>query len=91
MSGCEQNADLFTLPELPEGTCIVNDRCLIRTQDGHRVVIVSGIVLSQYSQDDHAAEAYTMVNLVYCPSNDYTKESLYGKLFPCQSEVFRWY
>jgi DNA-binding CsgD family transcriptional regulator len=64
MSGCEQNAELFTLPELPEGTRIVNDRCLIRTQDGHRVVIVSGIVLSQYSQDDHAAEAYTMVNLV---------------------------
>ena len=64
MSGCEQNTELFTLPELPEGTRIVNDRCLIRTQDGHRVVIVSGIVLSQYSQDDHTAEAYTMVNLV---------------------------
>lgn len=29
--------------------------------------------------------------LVYCPSNDYTKEGLCGRLFPCQSEVFRWY
>ena len=30
-------------------------------------------------------------NLVQRPSNDHTKESLCGRLFPCQREVFRWY
>ena len=48
----------------PECTCAINDRCLVRTQDGHRVVIASGVVLAQYTLGDHMAESYAMVNLV---------------------------
>src|SRR5271165_1833524 len=48
----------------PECTCAVNDRCLVRTQNGHRVVIASGVVLAQYAVGDHMAESYAMVNLV---------------------------
>jgi hypothetical protein len=48
----------------PECTCAVNDRCLVRTQDGYRVVIASGVVLAQYALGDHMAESYAMVNLV---------------------------
>ena len=48
----------------PECTCAINDRCLVRTQDGHRVVIASGVVLAQYALGDHMAESYAMVNLV---------------------------
>jgi hypothetical protein len=34
---------------VPDGTVAVNERCLVRTQDGHRLVLVAGIVLSQYA------------------------------------------
>jgi transposase len=43
---------------------VINDRCLFRTQDGHRVVIVSGIILAQYAVSDRMAEAHAMVSLV---------------------------
>ena len=43
---------------------VINDRCLFRTQDGHRVVIVSGITLAQYAVSDRMAEAHAMVSLV---------------------------
>ncbi len=42
---------------------VINDRCLIQTHDGHRVVSVSGIVLAQYVVDDHMAEAHAMPHL----------------------------
>ena len=56
--------DLFPDVGTPEGTTVVNDRCLVRTQDRHRVVIVSGVVLAQYAVGDQMAEAYAMVSLV---------------------------
>src|ERR1017187_10537952 len=48
--------DLF--PELrnPPDTRVINARCLLRAQDGHRVVIVSGIVLAHYALGDRVAE-----------------------------------
>ena len=62
--GAAKTDDLFPDVHNPEGTRIINERCLIRTQDEHRVVLVSGIVLAQYSLTDQMAEAYAMVNLV---------------------------
>src|SRR5438034_6295734 len=47
----------------PPGTCVINERCLVRTQDGYRVVSVSGVVLAQYAVSDHMAEAHAMVSL----------------------------
>jgi hypothetical protein len=43
---------------------VINERCLVRTQDGHRVVIVSGVVLAHYGLSDRMAEAQAMVSLV---------------------------
>ena len=63
MAGPEQQ-DLFADAGTPDGTVAVNDRCLLRTQDGHRVVLVAGIVLAQYTVGDGMAEAHTMVSLV---------------------------
>ena len=62
--GISTTDDLF--PELrnPEGTQIVNERCMIRTHEGHRVVLVSGVVLASYAVTDRMAEAYAMVSLV---------------------------
>ena len=59
-----ESEELF--PELcnPAGIQVINDRCLFRTQDGHRIVLVSGIPLAQYAVSDRMAEAYAMVSLV---------------------------
>ena len=62
--GVAKTDDLFPDLRNPEGTQIINERCLVRTQDEHRVVMVSGIILAQYALRDQMAEAYAMVHLV---------------------------
>ena len=62
--GAAKTEDLFPEVRNPEGTQIINERCTIRTQDGHRVVLVSGIVLASYAVTDRMAEAYAMISLV---------------------------
>jgi transposase len=62
--GAAKTDDLFPEVHNPEGTQIVNERCMIRTQDDHRVVLISGIVLASYAVSDHMAEAYAMVSLI---------------------------
>ena len=42
----------------------INDRCQIRTQDDHRLVMVSGIILAHYATRDRMAEAHAMISLV---------------------------
>ena len=59
-----QNQELFPGFHNSEGLRVINDRCLVRTQDGHRVVIVSGIILAQYAVTDGMAEAHAMISLV---------------------------
>jgi hypothetical protein len=56
--------DLFPHVRNPEGTLILNDRCLVKTQGDQRAVIVCGVVVAQYKVSDAMAEAYAMVNLV---------------------------
>jgi hypothetical protein len=62
--GVVASDDLFRDLRNPAGTRVINERCLLRTQDGHCVVIVSGMVLAQYGLADRTAEAYARVNLV---------------------------
>jgi transposase len=59
-----QIEDLFPEAQNPPHIRAINDRCLLRTQAGHRVVIVSGVVLAQYALEDRMAEAHAMVSLV---------------------------
>ena len=64
MSQAPRQGDLFPEVETPEGASFVNARCLMRTQDGHRVVIVAGVTIAHYALGDRMAEAHAMVNLV---------------------------
>lgn len=64
MAATDVQGELFSETKAPQDTLVVNDRCVIRTQDGHRVVLGSGIVLSQYAVGDRMAEANAMVGLV---------------------------
>jgi len=59
-----QGEDLFPDARNPEHTRVINDRCLLKTQAGHRVVLVSGMVLAQYALADRMAEAHAVVGLV---------------------------
>jgi len=59
-----QGEDLFPDARNPEHTRVINDRCLLKTQEGHRVVLVSGMVLAQYTLADRMAEAHAIVGLV---------------------------
>jgi hypothetical protein len=56
--------DLFPDVRNPQNTRVINERCLVRTQDGHSVVVVSGMVLAHYAVTDRMAEAHAMVSLV---------------------------
>jgi len=56
--------DFFPDCQNPEGTCAINERCLLRVRDGHCVVIVSGMVLAGYREGDAMAQAHAMVSLV---------------------------
>lgn len=84
--GAAKTDDLF--PELrnPEGTRIINERCLIRTQDDHRVVLVSGIVLAQYALSDPMAEAYAKVNLV---AQGWATQQAVACAFNCSARTIR--
>lgn len=64
MMSMAEAEDLFPEVRNPEGTQIINERCTIKTQDGYRVVLVSGIVLASYAVTDRMAEAHAMVSLV---------------------------
>jgi hypothetical protein len=64
MNQALKQGELFPEVNAPDGTTLVNARCLVRTQDRHRVVIVSGVVIAQYTLGDHMAEAYAMVSLI---------------------------
>ncbi len=55
--------DLFPEARNPEGSQVINARCFLQTQDGHRVVLVSGIPLAQYAVGDRMSEANAMVSL----------------------------
>jgi transposase len=56
--------DLFPEAHNPESLRVVNERCLLRQQDGYCLVFVSGVVLAQYVSSDRMTEAYAMVSLV---------------------------
>ena len=84
--GADKSDDFFPDLRNPAGTWIINDRCLIRTQDGHCVVLVSGIVLAQYALTDRMAEAYARVNLV---EQGWARQQDVARAFDCSVRTVR--
>ena len=84
--GADKSDDFFPDLRNPAGTWIINDRCLIRTQDGHCVVLVSGIVLAQYALTDRMAEAYARVNLV---EPGWARQQDVARAFDCSVRTVR--
>lgn len=86
MAGAAKQGDLFPGQGAPAGTVVVNDRCVLKTQDEHRVVVVSGVVLAQYGLGDAMAEAYAMVSLV---EQGWADQNDVARAFGCTSRTVR--
>ena len=84
--GAGKSDDLFPDVRNPEGLHIINERCLIRTQDRHRLVLVSGIVLAQYALSDPMAEAYARIHLV---EQGWATQSEVARAFACSTRTVR--
>jgi transposase len=81
-----QNQELFPDFHNPDGLQVVNDRCLVRTQHGHRVVIVCGIILAQYAASDSMAEAHAMISLV---EQGWADQNDVARVFGCAARTIR--
>ena len=77
---------LFEDPRAPEGTVVVNDRCTVRTQEGHRVVLVAGVSLAYYAVGDRMAEAHAIVCLV---EQGWASQVEVARAFGCTSRTVR--
>ena len=86
MASTEVQGELFPEWKTPENTHVVNDRCLIRTQDGHRLVMGSGMVLWQYAAGDRLAEAHAMVSLV---EQGWAAQNDVARAFSCSVRTMR--
>src|SRR2546422_60827 len=78
--------DLFREARNPENLRVVNERCLLRSQDGHCVVLVSGINLAQYASSDRMAEAHAMVSLV---EQGWANQIEVARAFACSARTVR--
>jgi len=86
MGESEQQAALFSCPRPPDAAVAINDRCVIRTRDGHRVVVVSGVALAQYLVGDRMAEAHAMVSLV---EQGWAEQNDVARAFGCSARTVR--
>jgi transposase len=86
MVGPAQQRELFDEQRAPEGVVLLNDRCLIRTKAGYRVVVVAGIVLAQYRLGDRMAEAHAMVSLV---EQGWADQNDVASAFGCSARTVR--
>ena len=82
------SGNLFPQQTATETTFIINDRCQVRTQNGYRVVIVSGIVMAQYTIGDGMAESHAMVNLV---DQGWADQNDVARVFSCSARTLRRY
>jgi len=64
----------------------INERCLLRKSGRHRVVVVAGVPVAQFTLDDHMAEAYWMVNLV---EQGWADQNDVARAFDCSTRTVR--
>jgi transposase len=81
-----QEEDLFPEARNPESLRVINARCQMRSQNGHCVVLVSGIVLAQYALSDRMAEAHAMVSLV---EQGWANQNEVARAFDCSVRTVR--
>ena len=86
MPGPNEQRDLLPPPNRSSDAQVVNDRCLVRTQDGHRVIVGAGVALAQYAVGDHMAEVHAMVSLV---EQGWADQNDVARAFGCAARTVR--
>jgi hypothetical protein len=64
METIRSGPELLPAEALSAGVVPINDRCTLRTEGEHRVVLVCGLALWPNRVGDRMAEAYAMASLV---------------------------
>lgn len=82
----ERQAELFAIASPPPGCEVINDRCMLRTEGGRRMVIVSGIVLAHYAVGDRIAEAHARLALV---EQGWAEQNDVARAFGCCARTVR--
>lgn len=81
------HGDLFEgRTPIPDGTTVVNERCLLRTRDGRRVIVLAGLAVSHYALGDATAEAHAMVSLV---EQGWATQVQVARAFGCATRTVR--
>jgi transposase len=78
--------DLFPATRNAEGTSVINDRCVVRTRDGYRAVMVAGVSLAHYAVTDRMSEAHAMVNLI---DQGWADQNDVARVFGCSVRTVR--
>ena len=86
MADPEGQAESFPIASPPAGSQVINDRCLLRTETGRRMVIVSGIVLAHYAVGDRMAEAHARLSLV---EQGWADQNDIARAFGCSTRTIR--
>jgi DNA-binding CsgD family transcriptional regulator len=81
-----KQGELFPEVHAPHGATVINARCILRTRDAHRVVIVAGVVIAQYALGDRMAEAYAMVSLI---DQGWAEQKEIARAFGCSARSVR--
>jgi DNA-binding CsgD family transcriptional regulator len=64
MAASTSQVELFASQSPTGDAIVINDRCVIRTEDEHRAVIVCGIAVAHFHRADRLTAAHAMVTLV---------------------------
>jgi hypothetical protein len=73
-------------PPVSSGPLLINARCALRAEGEHRLVVVAGLPVHQYSVHDAVAEAYAMVFLV---DAGYATQGEVAAAFTCSERTLR--
>lgn len=79
-----KQSELF--PHEPSDTVVINQRCLLRTQDGVCLVLVSGIPLWHFAVDDAMSKAHAIVSLV---DQGWASQVEVAQAFDCATRTVR--
>ena len=86
MAGPTKQGELFGEEHAPDGTIAINGRCLARTRDDYRVVVVAGVPLAHYALGDRMAEAHAVVSLV---EQGWADQTEVARAFGCSPRTVR--
>jgi transposase len=81
-----QQPDLFPATPSDRGAVVINDRCLLRSDGAHRIVLVAGLPIASYAVGDDMAEAHAMVSLV---ERGHADQNDVARAFECSSRTVR--